>query len=156
MSATPIATIPTTWDDSRDGAFFRITAGLFSGDFCLGAGVLLANYDVDDTTTHTDSRRRPVCTAPPGELRSGRSGDERERPCSRSRRRCLRMGSSPWVDVERRLSEAVHRVDSTCSGGRTSRLAGAGAAPLICRGMSPYHESLHGTGHFRCSDGHVQ
>ena len=43
MSATPIATIPTTWDDSRDGAFFRITAGLFSGDFCFG--VLLANYD---------------------------------------------------------------------------------------------------------------
>jgi len=29
-----------------------------------------------------------------------------------------------------RLSEAVHRVDSTCFGERISRLAGAGAAPL--------------------------
>ncbi len=74
MSATPIETIPTTWDDSRDGAFFRITAGLFSGDFCLGAGVLLANYDVDDTTTHTDSRRRPVCTARPRPASSGPAG----------------------------------------------------------------------------------
>ena len=41
-------------------------------------------------------------------------------PVLAARRRCLRMGSSPSVVVERRLSEAVHRVDSTCSGERTS------------------------------------
>jgi hypothetical protein len=73
MSATPDRTIPTTWDDSRDGALFRITAGLFSGDFCL-AGVLLATYDVDDATTHSDSRRRPVCAARPRPVSSGPAG----------------------------------------------------------------------------------
>jgi hypothetical protein len=95
--------------------------------------------------------------AAPGELRSGRSGGEREED------RVVVRGAAAyeWApalrwSVERRLSEAVHRMDSTCSGERTSRLAGAGAAPLICRGMSSCHESLHGTGHFQCSDGHVQ
>ena len=60
MTATLVETIPTVWDESRDGAFFRITARLFSPDICFGAGVLLASYDVDETTTHTDSERRPV------------------------------------------------------------------------------------------------
>jgi len=64
MTATQIETIPTMWDDSRDGAFFRITARLFSCDFCRGASVLLASYDVDETTTRTDSRRHPVGAAP--------------------------------------------------------------------------------------------
>ena len=36
-------TIPTTWDDLRDGTFFRIVAGLFSESFVYGAGVLLAS-----------------------------------------------------------------------------------------------------------------
>ena len=80
MSATPIETIPTTWDDSRDGAFFRITAGLFSGDFCFGAGVLLAT---PRRRRHHDAHRQPAPPgvrgpAPPGELRTGRSGGERE------------------------------------------------------------------------------
>ena len=37
--------IPSSWDDVRDTAFFRITASLFSTEFTLGASVLLASYD---------------------------------------------------------------------------------------------------------------
>lgn len=36
---------PSSWDDVRDTAFFRVTAHLFSPRFCLGATVLLASYD---------------------------------------------------------------------------------------------------------------
>jgi hypothetical protein len=46
---TTIETIPTVWDDERDGQFFRITASLFEPHFCSGAGGLLASYDPDDT-----------------------------------------------------------------------------------------------------------
>lgn len=74
MTATPIETIPTMWDDSRDGAFFRITARLFSCDFCFGASVLLASYDVDETTTHTDSGAAPAGAARPGPASSGAAG----------------------------------------------------------------------------------
>jgi hypothetical protein len=45
MSSTE--SIPQTWDEERDGRFFRITAALFGADFCYGAGVLLASYDED-------------------------------------------------------------------------------------------------------------
>jgi hypothetical protein len=38
-------TIPTTWDDVRDTAFFRVVAGVFDETFLYGAGVLLASYD---------------------------------------------------------------------------------------------------------------
>ncbi len=38
-------TIPTTWQDARDGEFFRLTATTFSTSFTAGAGVLLASYD---------------------------------------------------------------------------------------------------------------
>ena len=44
--------LPAIWDDARDLPFFRITAGLFPPDFCLGATVLLASYD-DDTVEVT-------------------------------------------------------------------------------------------------------
>ena len=37
--------IPSSWDDDRDSAFFRITASLFSTEFMYGASVLLASYD---------------------------------------------------------------------------------------------------------------
>lgn len=37
--------IPSSWDNDRDTAFFRITASLFSPEFTLGASVLLASYD---------------------------------------------------------------------------------------------------------------
>ena len=45
MDIDAIESIPTGWDDARDLVFFRITAGLFSWDFCFGAGVLLAAND---------------------------------------------------------------------------------------------------------------
>lgn len=37
--------IPSSWNDDRDTAFFRITAALFSTEFTFGASVLLASYD---------------------------------------------------------------------------------------------------------------
>jgi hypothetical protein len=39
---------PWTWDDERDGRFFRITSACFTSSFCDGARVLLASYDADD------------------------------------------------------------------------------------------------------------
>ena len=52
MTTTRVETVPTIWDDARDLPFFGISARLFSADFCLGAGVLLASYD-EDTVRHT-------------------------------------------------------------------------------------------------------
>ena len=46
-----IESVPQTWDDDRDNAFFRIVAALFSPDFAYGAGVLLAENDSDDEET---------------------------------------------------------------------------------------------------------
>ena len=46
MTAQPETTNPV-WDDARDTAFFRITAGLFPEDLVFAAGVLLASYDDD-------------------------------------------------------------------------------------------------------------
>jgi hypothetical protein len=37
--------IPETWDEQRDSAFFRIVCALFPADFVAGAGTLLASYD---------------------------------------------------------------------------------------------------------------
>ena len=37
--------IPSSWDDDRDTAFFRITASLFFPGFTFGASVLLASSD---------------------------------------------------------------------------------------------------------------
>ena len=48
MTSTEIENLPATWDDARDVPFFRITATLFTPEFCFGAGALLASYD--DTT----------------------------------------------------------------------------------------------------------
>ena len=45
MTTTRVENLPTTWDDARDVPFFRITARLFSPEFCLGATVLLAGHD---------------------------------------------------------------------------------------------------------------
>ena len=39
-------TVPQTWDDQRDSAFFRIVSRLFSAEFTYGAGVLLASNDL--------------------------------------------------------------------------------------------------------------
>jgi hypothetical protein len=55
MTTTRVENVPAIWDDARDLPFFRMTARLFSADFCLGASVLLASYDDDtvDTFQHT-------------------------------------------------------------------------------------------------------
>ena len=47
MTSTALETLPTTWDDARDVPFFRITARLFSPQFCFRAGVRLGSNDTD-------------------------------------------------------------------------------------------------------------
>jgi hypothetical protein len=47
---TTIESIPATWNDERDGQFFRVTASLFPQSFCYGASVLLSSYDAEDLT----------------------------------------------------------------------------------------------------------
>jgi len=44
MNSISTETVPQVWND-QDVQFFRITAALFSTDFCYGASVLLASYD---------------------------------------------------------------------------------------------------------------
>ncbi len=63
MSTNRVETLPATWDDARDIPFFRVTARLFTPEFCLGASVLLASYDDD---VHGDTRTiAPVITGVP-------------------------------------------------------------------------------------------
>jgi hypothetical protein len=69
MASIGTESIPTTWDDEHDTAFFRITASLFPGDFTYGAGVLLGGYDnecVADTanTTTVPTSVTPAVTVP--------------------------------------------------------------------------------------------
>ena len=45
MTSTSIENLPAIWDDARDVPFFRITASLFTPEFCCGASGLLASYD---------------------------------------------------------------------------------------------------------------
>ena len=45
MTAAGCEGLLTSWNDDRDGVFFRITATLFPATFVYGAGVLLASYD---------------------------------------------------------------------------------------------------------------
>jgi hypothetical protein len=52
MTTTAVENLPGAWDDARDIPFFRITAQLFTAEFCAGAGDLLASYD-DDTLDPT-------------------------------------------------------------------------------------------------------
>jgi hypothetical protein len=54
MITTGLETIPSTWDDQRDEAFFRITRALFSASFTFGAGVLLSSYDVEPGVSDAD------------------------------------------------------------------------------------------------------
>ena len=66
---TAVEQIPTTWDDTRDGDFFRITARIFTPAFCLGASVLFAS---NDHTVSGTQRTRPVSSTatPAGDDRS--------------------------------------------------------------------------------------
>ena len=57
MTTTAVETVPATWDDARDIPFLRITARLFTPEFCLRASLLLASFDdtadaVQDAPTH--------------------------------------------------------------------------------------------------------
>ncbi len=55
MTSTSIENLPATWDDARDIPFFRITAALFTPEFCFGASALLGSYD--DTTDFGQATR---------------------------------------------------------------------------------------------------
>ena len=48
MNATE--TIPTTWDDARDGQFFRITAHVFDARFLEATSSLLTANDSELAT----------------------------------------------------------------------------------------------------------
>jgi hypothetical protein len=48
MNATPVESIPQTWNDNRDAPFFSITADLFSAEFCWVASLLLGSFDAVD------------------------------------------------------------------------------------------------------------
>jgi len=45
MYGNRFETLPDTWDEARDAAFFRVVSTLFSPDFLYSASVLLATYD---------------------------------------------------------------------------------------------------------------
>ena len=42
-----IESLPTSWDDARDTAFFRLTSSAFAPQFVAGASALLGSYDPD-------------------------------------------------------------------------------------------------------------
>lgn len=51
QSTARIESVPQTWNDETDSAFFTIVARLFCADFAYGAGVLLATFDSSDAAT---------------------------------------------------------------------------------------------------------
>lgn len=63
MASIGTESIPTTWDDERDTAFFRITASLFPCEFTYGAGVLLASYDDEPETTLSATTATPTASS---------------------------------------------------------------------------------------------
>jgi hypothetical protein len=65
MSVNYIESIPQTWDDKTDTAFFTIVARLFTPEFTYGASVLLATYDVtDDVAANSVSALIAAAAAP--------------------------------------------------------------------------------------------
>lgn len=62
MNTATLETIPSTWDDQRDEAFFRITRALFSVSFTFGAGVLLSSYDDEPVVSDADLPAGPAVT----------------------------------------------------------------------------------------------
>jgi hypothetical protein len=68
MATTAVENLPANWDDARDIPFFRITARLFTPEFCLGASVLLGSYDDDtaDTVQLTSVHHGSSTTLPAG------------------------------------------------------------------------------------------
>jgi hypothetical protein len=69
MSTTP-ESVPTVWS-TDDESFFRAVADVFAPSFLLGAGVLLASYDLEPagrpatTNTTLDSARTEPAAAWP-------------------------------------------------------------------------------------------
>jgi hypothetical protein len=61
MNSISTETVSQVWSD-RDEQFFRITAALFSTEFCYGASVLLASYD-DDAGSQPQSSSTPNAAA---------------------------------------------------------------------------------------------
>ncbi len=47
MTHTELETIPATWSEERDGAFFALVHDLFPAAFVSGATALLMSYDDD-------------------------------------------------------------------------------------------------------------
>ena len=76
MTTTRVENLPAIWDDARDVPFFRITARLFTPDFCLSATVLLASYD-DDAVLAVNSSQNPSVSDAPAP-RTTHAADERE------------------------------------------------------------------------------
>jgi hypothetical protein len=68
MTTAAVANLPASWDDARDVPFFRITARLFTSEFCLGASVLLISYDGGpaDTVRLTPAQHGSSTTASVG------------------------------------------------------------------------------------------
>lgn len=64
MSTTRLETVPQSWNDETDTAFFTVTARLFSAGFTYGAGVLLGSYDGDTDTSPCDTAAVTKATAP--------------------------------------------------------------------------------------------
>lgn len=62
MTITRNESLPTSWSDGRDIPFFRVTARLFSAQFCLGASVLLAGNDADGDTAEQSPWAPIECT----------------------------------------------------------------------------------------------
>ena len=56
MNIVRIETVPQTWDDQIDTAFFTLTARVFSAEFLYGAGVLLASFDPSTATDGISAR----------------------------------------------------------------------------------------------------
>ena len=63
MKTTLVESVPATWDDARDGTFFRLVADLFHPDVLLGATVLLASYDADEFSSCTSPTPRTTVYA---------------------------------------------------------------------------------------------
>ena len=67
MTTSAVESIPAIWDDARDIPFFRITARLFTPEFCFGASVLLAsNDDKVNAVQPTPAEYRTSTTTPAG------------------------------------------------------------------------------------------
>jgi hypothetical protein len=54
QSIVRIESIPQTWNDETDTAFFTIVARLFSTEFTYGASVLLASFDSSEADVIED------------------------------------------------------------------------------------------------------